>query len=291
MPRSFVVLAILFGMAALVLPGEARAQAYDYCSVFKGGERIAIVLDRSAAYTEADVARLRRGVAALRQRLEARIRDKENFKGFSVEIRPVTSYTSTSGPVFQECAPACPTDIPIWDSCKEQEVARDRKAFWARFDQIFAPAQLTLSQISQGETPLAEVIEKTVREVAPTTLVVFSDFLEHHAAGNHLPKVSFYSQNSAEMSAYLTALKRANVLPELRSVAVVGYGFGQEIGGKSRLQRTALTEGQWRNIYRFWISYFQEGGANGFSLESEYPGVTPPQEPPPPPPQDRRPLN
>lgn len=283
--------ALLMLVLGGVLPSVAATQEYDYCGRFPAKERVALILDRSASYRPEDVDRLSRGLDVVRRELLAKTKDREKFRGVYLEVRPVTSYTATSAPQFAECLPACPSNLSIWDECQEQKVARDQRGFWERFGRVFDPAQLSTAQISQGETPLAEVIEKTVREVRPSTLIVFSDFLEHHAAGNGLPRFSLYTANSTEMKGYLAALRKVNLIPDLRDVRVVGYGIGQEIGGASKLQNQPLKDARWRDIYRFWVSFFQEAGATGIVLERDYPAAVPPGAPPPPVPQDRRPLN
>lgn len=283
--------ALLMLVLAGLLPSAAAAQEYDYCGRSPAKERVALVLDRSASYRPEDIDRLSRGLDVVRQEFMAKTKDREKFRGIYLEVRPVTSYTATSVPLFAECLPACPSNLSIWDECQEQKVARDQRGFWARLGQVFDPARLSMAQISQGETPLAEVIGKTVREVRPSTLIVFSDFLENHAAGNGLPRFSLYTANSTEMKGYLAALRKVNLIPDLRAVRVVGFGIGQEIGGASKLQKKQLDEARWRDIYRFWVSFFQEAGATGIVLERDYPLAAPPGVPPPPVPQDRKPLN
>lgn len=289
-----VILAALGLCAALVQSSPTWAQAYDYCAAFPNGERTVIIVDRSAAYRPEDVDRLHRGIAALRNDLEAQersFRDQDKpFPGRFIEIRPVNSLPATSGPLFQGCLPACP-QTSIWDTCEERAVANDRRVFWRKLMDTVAATHLTQSQISQGETPLAQVIHRTVRESIPGQLVIFSDFLEHHQAGGGLPRISFYSASSQEITAYLRQLQQANYLPNLQAVKVVSYGFGSEIGGKSGLTpRTGLNPARMDLIYRFWVSYFHDAGARNFHIEKEFPGVLPPPPPPPPIPEAGAPL-
>lgn len=229
-----------------------------------------------------------RGLDILKRELDPKA---PGFTGWRVALIPVFSYTATNELRFNRCLPACPPNIPAWDSCDQRGVAADRRRFWTEFDGLVATDELTKASMGQGETPLAETIGKAVRTGKPDKLVVFSDFLEYHKGGEGVPAVNFYTQKEDEMRRYFGALRNAQHFPRLLKVDVIGFGMGSEIGGSSTVTpRGGITDARWRSIYKSWVSYFQDAGARGFRLDREYPGATPPAAAPPPPPDDRPPT-
>lgn len=279
MNRLLTLALILFGLSANhALAQTASATSgggtYNYCipSTGQRPQLTLLLVDRSAKYTHDDVQRLYRGIAALETAMTQ--------TGHRLVVRSVRDLVSTSEQLFDGCAPACPTNLPFYDSCNLQGVGRDRQNFWQGLQRAINQERLMAETPSNQETALAETIEASLRALPPPTrLIIFSDFLEHHAAGGGLPKVSFYSpMTDKERSAYLDSLRMTGRIPKLGGTIVEGFGFGQELGGPSNASlNTHVPAKTWEGNYRFWISYFQMAGVqDGISISLERGGQIPP---------------
>lgn len=284
----------LLALAFLMLPhGMTQAaerdtwkgRAFDdYCKVYPKQKLLLLVVDASAPYSPADVARLSRGLRVLKEE------HTMDTPGFRLEVKSVGSVVEQSQDLFSACIPACPTDLGPMNECIKPIVRRDREEFWKKLESVLSTKLSAGEKPPGSETALAETIEWVTRNRRPAELVIFSDFLEFHAQGGGLPRVTFYSPTEGGLASYMKDLAAKNYLPNLSSTKVVGFGFGQELGGSSNFTKKSggLTPGQWQVINKFWTRYLQEAGASGFSLSKEYPGAAPPAEAPPPPPEPRR---
>lgn len=247
--------------AVLALAPDARAaDAYDYCSLFPGARTHVFLLDRTARYSDEDQARMARGVSLWF--------DETVRPGDRVVVHTVADYVATSLETFNRCVPACPPKgaLPWYDSCNLDAVEADQAGFRRGLLTALDGAVLTQSSPQRDETALVEVIYTAAEKYRPQTLTIFSDFMEFHPRGTGA--VNFYKAGARELRDYMAHVGRARLLPDLKAVAVTGYGLRKDIGDRPR----QISDSQWSAVYRFWVRFFQDAGAAGISLETEYKG-------------------